>query len=308
MNRKKIKLLIGGLCSALMIGLSFLFVTPKAAVQESQFSVLDISNMHYVTYNYHITNQNNDWTRYHEVIVKNGVFGYESNYTWSLNLDAFQTTQEIQDSYAEHIYSPYGLFYQTDWTLGEFMQEMGDNGVVEDTYSYLEYCFITPMTLDNVAFGVVNFSYIEFYDSQDTIIYTAREFGGYFSVSLSDVYKIRAVMNVSDILDEPNYIYSSPRSSYNVGYLDGYNSRQSQIDALNAQITQLENANDVLQQQISTISSGTNANQLIWTIASVPFESFKQIWNVDVLGLNISGFVLGILLGLIVLYIIKKVW
>lgn len=309
MIKKKRNLFIKlGLCFSAFVGLVCALTVPsKAAVQESQFSIFDISNMYYVTYNYHTLNQNNDWTRYHEVIVKNGVFGWESDYTWSLNLDNFQTNQSIQDDYEQHIYSPYGLFYQTDWSLGEFMHEKGDNTVVEDTFSYLEYCFITPMVLDNVAIGVVNFSYIEFYNSQDTIIYTAREFGSYFSVSLTDVYKIRAVMNVSDIMDEPNYIFSSPRSSYNVGYLDGYNSRNDEITNLNNEINQLEDANATLLEQLNRAST-TNANMLFWTIASTPFESFKTIWDVDVLGLNISGFVLGVLLALIVLYIIKKVW
>ena len=93
------------------------------------------------------------------------------------------------------------------------------------------------------------------------------------------------------------------QTAYNTGYENGYHTAE---DSYIEQVAQLENANATLQSQLNLGS--TNANALFWTIASTPFESFKTIWNVDVLGLNISGFVLGVLLALIILYIIKKVW
>lgn len=93
------------------------------------------------------------------------------------------------------------------------------------------------------------------------------------------------------------------QTAYNTGYQNGYRTaEESYID----EVAQLESANATLQSQINM--GTTNANALFWTIASTPFESFKTIWDVDVLGLNISGFVLGVLLALIILYIIKKVW
>ena len=113
------------------------------------------------------------------------------------------------------------------------------------------------------------------------------------STSITIRFKINSLL--SSIADT--------QTAYNTGYENGYRTAE---ESYIAEVAQLESANATLQSQINM--GTTNANALFWTIASTPFESFKTIWNVDVMGLNISGFVLGVLLALIILYIIKKVW
>ena len=103
-------------------------------------------------------------------------------------------------------------------------------------------------------------------------------------------------------VDDTSSAYSSGYSQgEQVGYQNGYDNGYS---------------NGVSDGSISGFNEGyeQGSNQqnlgrkLFWTIASTPFESFKTIWDVDVLGLNISGIILGILMALLVLYLIKKIW
>ena len=51
-----------------------------------------------------------------------------------------------------------------------------------------------------------------------------------------------------------------------------------------------------------------NFTNLIWTIGALPFESFKTIWDVEFLGINISNFVTGLLMALAAIFIIKRVF
>lgn len=84
------------------------------------------------------------------------------------------------------------------------------------------------------------------------------------------------------------------------------NQLKNQITSLNVQITQKDNTIEAQARQIRDLQE-YSAPQLIWTIASTPFDSFKQIWNVDLLGLNIANFAIGLLSALIFIYILKKV-
>ena len=125
-----------------------------------------------------------------------------------------------------------------------------------------------------------------------------------------------------------NSNYSVDSLTYNEGYYDGYNngikyvnnsnneritylenelsSLESQIDDLNAMITTKNLVIESLNEQIDSFNSDYNLNNLMWTIAGTPFESFKRIWNVEFFGVNISSIITGFLTGIIVLWIIKK--
>ena len=65
---------------------------------------------------------------------------------------------------------------------------------------------------------------------------------------------------------------------------------------------------NALNEQIRVLSEGYNLNQLMWAIGSVPFESFKHIWNINFLGVNVANFVLGFISTFIGIYIVKKFW
>lgn len=83
---------------------------------------------------------------------------------------------------------------------------------------------------------------------------------------------------------------------------------RNQNSSYESQIALLERTIEEQSRQISDLQDyDYSFPNLIWTIASTPFESFKQIWNVDFLGLNIANFVIGLLSALIFIYILKKV-
>lgn len=88
--------------------------------------------------------------------------------------------------------------------------------------------------------------------------------------------------------------------------IQGYN---DVIDNLHVEVTNLKQQINIKDAQIKTYQQGANdynLNRMIWTIASTPFESFKQIWNVNFFGVNISTMITGFITGIIVLWIIKK--
>ena len=114
-------------------------------------------------------------------------------------------------------------------------------------------------------------------------------------------------------------------NGYNSGFNSGYNTSLNKINEiqqqLNTKTSLLEKATIDLQnktneynmllaryQQVTETPLQLNFQNLIWTIASSPFESFKQIWNVDILGFNIANFVIGVMSVFVVMYIIKKIF
>ena len=46
---------------------------------------------------------------------------------------------------------------------------------------------------------------------------------------------------------------------------------------------------------------------LFWTIAGLPFESFKAIWDVNFLGIYIADFITGLLLAGVAIFIMERV-
>ena len=123
---------------------------------------------------------------------------------------------------------------------------------------------------------------------------------------------------------------------YNNGYLDGKGSQQQIIDNANKKIKELEDktnkqentintiqpqleqlqnnygrlqANyDQLQDSYNRITSGDNdLYHMVIAIADTPIKIFKDIFNFDILGINISGIVTMILSLLIIIWLIKKI-
>ena len=79
------------------------------------------------------------------------------------------------------------------------------------------------------------------------------------------------------------------------------------ISDLNGTIYQMNREINILNGQIDTLTNDDyNLNNLMWTIGSVPFESFKQIWNVNFFGVNLADFFLGFVTFFIALFVVKK--
>ena len=132
------------------------------------------------------------------------------------------------------------------------------------------------------------------------------------------------------IYDSNNTLkFSWTNTPYQIGYQVGLNegmnngiaSQQPTINNLNNEINNLEDTIierdetiglkereiSALNYQLSMqVNDEYSLNDLMWTIGSVPFESFKQIWNIKFLGVNIADFILGLLTTFIGLYVIKK--
>ena len=135
-------------------------------------------------------------------------------------------------------------------------------------------------------------------------------------------YTLNTTNKTFDIIeiDEPferqaNVIISSTSlgEQYQKGYIDGLNTKDNDVYNLNNQIRNLTNqlttqqqTINALNEQIEDFSSDYNLNNLMWTIASTPFESFKQIWNLNFMGVNLSNLFFGMISTLIGLYIVKK--
>lgn len=97
-------------------------------------------------------------------------------------------------------------------------------------------------------------------------------------------------------------------SGYTYGYTSGYNSG---LVSNNSYYRQLYNElliqyNDLQKLYNDYVNGNVSFNTLVWNIATIPFESFKQIWNVDLLGLNIGNFVTALMFVGVVVYIWKK--
>ena len=114
-----------------------------------------------------------------------------------------------------------------------------------------------------------------------------------------------------------NFSVTSLNNEYNNGYSVGFqkgrdslnntiSSLNNRIDTLVRQINTQQQTINSLNEQINSFSSDYNLNSLMWTIGSTPFESFKHIWNVNFLGVNIADFILGLITTFIGLYILKK--
>lgn len=97
-------------------------------------------------------------------------------------------------------------------------------------------------------------------------------------------------------------------SGYTYGYTSGYNSGLSSNNSYYHQLYDelVVQYNDLQELYNDYINGNVSFNTLVWNIATIPFESFKQIWNVDLLGLNIGNFVTALMFVGVVVYIWKK--
>lgn len=116
-----------------------------------------------------------------------------------------------------------------------------------------------------------------------------------------DGYDVAVDESVSKIEESYNngvdYGYSD---GYNDGYSNGIeNSAQDYKTGYNDGY-EVGHAQGIIEKNPVTFQS------LFWTIATVPFETFKQIWTVDFLGFNIAQFLTGLFMSLITLWIIKR--
>lgn len=162
---------------------------------------------------------------------------------------------------------------------------------------------------------------------------------GVFTLTLDYIYSLNSNFGnyVTDMVisynnaDSVGSIYSN--LGYSRGFSNGYNyafySNNGIINELTEENDLLKNANDdlfnrVISMQTSidnltrsyndlnvsyqNLLNGNNFANLFFTIAETPFASFKQIWNVDFLGVNLAGFVTGIIFIGLLIWLVKKIF
>ena len=107
-------------------------------------------------------------------------------------------------------------------------------------------------------------------------------------------------------------------NGYSQGYESGYSTASSDkqriIDNLQNAYDDLSNAYNSLNTRFkslqelydSYINDNVTLDALIWNIATTPFETFKTIWDVDILGVNLGSLCVGLMFVGIALYIWRK--
>lgn len=175
--------------------------------------------------------------------------------------------------------------------LGQIDSDLGTYYFTNYSYNYFDFQYINTWISQNVSDSYLdsNINYIEF---------ELMDLGTY--ESLNYLWMFSTYAQCMDYCSTMNDI------ALEQGFNVTINQLKNEITNLNVQIIQKDNTINAQATQIRDLQQ-YNAPQLIWTIASTPFESFKQIWNVDLLGLNIANFAIGLLSALIFIYILKKV-
>lgn len=219
----------------------------------------------------------------------------------------------ITTHWEENISTNYGLFYNTNWSLYQFIQEVADYPSINpDINSMMRFDFIVPVTLDSTGFAASGWRTVRFIDDFGVITdYDLQS--GPLNVSVQNIVSILC-FGLADFADDNYYLVSDPLGAYYFkGYTDGQNNAQIRYDldvaSLESQILNLKNTIATLNQQIYNMqNSEKNYQHLLWTVAGTPWESFNKIWNVEFGGINISNIVTGFITALIVIYIIKRIW
>lgn len=175
--------------------------------------------------------------------------------------------------------------------LGEIDSDMGTYYFDNYSYNYFDFQYINSWISNNLVDTYIdnNLNYVQF---------ELMDLGTY--ESLHYLYMFSTYAQCMD------YCSTMNDTALEQGFNVTINQLKNEITSLNVQITQKNNTIEAQARQIRDLQE-YSAPQLIWTIASTPFDSFKQIWNVDLLGLNIANFAIGLLSALIFIYILKKV-
>ena len=149
-------------------------------------------------------------------------------------------------------------------------------------------------------------------------------FNTYYDVAYTRGYTIgynNGVSYADSKVDIYSASYEAGRSAgFNTGYQDGYDASFNTINVDSASYIAGQNSNGGYStgfaagyakgrtDQSTITDTNIQASDLLWTIGSTPWESFKNIWNVNLLGVNLANLVTGFITAIILIWIIKKFW
>lgn len=293
-KKKSLFIKLGILVSAFIGVLCSLVVPTKAAITENASYVSKPYNG-YIQY-YTSSNEQDLCTYY--FVYQGDRYTHAEQTDLGQPLEVYTLSQTEQNLVDTSFVSDYG------WFIEDYGQYNGITGFLFEFAStpswdsdmpwklVLEYQ--APVQFINTPFNCQTDGMLNVYLDQQLI----TSFNGY-TIENFTANRLEYV-GQNDFARKPTYISSNSMDTYWVGY---YKARNED----NITIRQLEDANRTLQRQLAEMNNN-NGTRLIWAIASTPFESFKTIWDVDVMGLNIGGIVLGSMIGLIIVWILKKVF
>lgn len=155
----------------------------------------------------------------------------------------------------------------------------------------------------------------------------------YFNMTSETLINKEFILNLNPKFNGSIYVvkieFQSPDSAsrvylnnfYNIGYTDGYNKGSKDYNEVSRKLNQvLETYNNLLEannqlyaqyqellERYNQIGQEDNSlYSMIIAVADTPISIFKQIFNFNVLGLDISGFVFSIISLIIIVWLIKK--
>lgn len=207
---------------------------------------------------------------------------------------------------------------------------IGGNGQNSFTYA-----FDNPDYADYFVSKIIfNFDY---YTPNTNFNYTLSQYSDISTLVYQDGYNAGKVDGYNDgikyLNDEIKKAYESGKNyGYTLGLQDGYNNGFT--DGLNDITNNESHYNDgynngyqdgLSQDELDQYNEGykkgydlgyahgfaetpeLNLKTLFWSIGSVPFETFKSIWDFEFLGFNLTRFLTGFFMAIIIIFIIKKV-
>lgn len=216
-------------------------------------------------------------------------------------------------------------FTQLLW-LSEYYFTSSENALVVSSSCYIstnneDYTLLSVDTYsqyDISYYSETRYLQIELLNNTDNYYSTLSQYQNAYIKFEVSIYAENIVMDSDAIFygigqnNNRNVALVNYKGDYQEGYTNGYQEGQSDgyNDAYNSQQTIIDRLNDeydnLNERYQDYINGHTNFAALVWSIASTPFETFKTIWDVDLLGINIGNFVIGIMFVGIVLWAWKK--
>lgn len=260
-------------------------------------------------------------------------YGFFADLT-SLNIIGYNNgLQVFDDSFNLHDLINTNYFSNGVFLLDNFILSYNSNTYDSASIKFNFSPNLIPSNVDLIFVGsyAFNFNFVIGFSDNSTYGFTITNNDNIishidlnnYSVAFGNVSITNFKFNYNKNDYIPNINYNSDYSyAYNTGFSEGQNSSfstiqqlENNINDLNTQVANMTSTINTLQVAYNDLNTsyenmlnGNNFANLFFTIAETPFASFKQIWNVDFLGVNLAGFVTGILFLGLIIWVIKRIF
>ena len=191
------------------------------------------------------------------------------------------------------------------------------------------YMYITNMNNVEIRISDYNDNICNLYVNANEYIFTSSSITDLVPLFQNEIYSIN-IINYNSNSDTTNGQINGSNNSLNA-YNNGYADAKRSLSYYEQELENLEKQNNNLQNQLNeTIEEknqiyndryndgyqhgyeiGANSNNALYNmviaVADTPISIFKNIFNFNILGIDISGFVFGIISLIIIIWLIKKI-